>query len=67
MVPEAMDRELILKLKYLVNLAPGEFKVVRDRYAFFPRNEISHEALINALKAESDLKNIRNKEKPIGF
>ena len=48
-------------------LAPGDFKVVRDRYTFYPKEEINHQALIEALESEADLKNIHNYEKPIGF
>jgi SpoVK/Ycf46/Vps4 family AAA+-type ATPase len=55
------------KLNRLVNLAPGDFKVVRDRYAFYPDDEIGHTVLIEALETEADLKNIHNKEKHIGF
>ena len=55
------------KLKRLVNLAPGDFKVVRDRYAFYPPNEINHKALIEALEDEANLKNSHSNDKPIGF
>ena len=64
---ELFDKAEIGKLRRLKNLAPGDFKVVRDRYAFYPENEINHHVLIEALKAEADLKNILNNEKPIGF
>ena len=55
------------KIKRLVNLTPGDFKVVRDRYVFYPPNEINHKILIEALEAEADLKNIHSNEKSIGF
>jgi SpoVK/Ycf46/Vps4 family AAA+-type ATPase len=67
MAGAALDQTGTAKLKRLVKLAPGDFKVVRDRYAFYPENEINHEVLIEALEAEADLKSIHNNEKKIGF
>ena len=64
---DSFDQAETGKLRRLKNLAPGDFKVVRDRYAFYPENKINHNVLIEALKAEADLKNILNNEKPIGF
>jgi len=55
------------KLERIKNLAPGDFKVVRDRYSFFPENEVSQELLIDALEAEANLKNSHGNQKPIGF
>jgi len=43
-------------LKRLSNLAPGDFKVVRDRYAFYPTNDIGHSLLIEALQREGEFK-----------
>jgi transitional endoplasmic reticulum ATPase len=54
-------------LMKLHNLSPGDFKTVRDRYAFFPSEELSHEMLLNALKEESSIKDIHKGSKPIGF
>jgi SpoVK/Ycf46/Vps4 family AAA+-type ATPase len=67
MAGDPLDQTGTGKLKRLVNLAPGDFKVVRDRYAFYPPNEINHNVLIGALEAEADLKNGHSNEKPIGF
>jgi len=48
-------------------LAPGDYKVVRDPFAFAPTETMTHEALIQALKKETELK-IRHLEKKIvGF
>ena len=55
------------KLSRLSNLAPGDFKVVRDRYSFYPENDINHKVLLEALETEADLKNSHNNEKAIGF
>jgi len=62
-----LDQDQIRKLRKHRNLAPGDFKVVRDRYTFYPKEEINHTTLIEALAVEADLKNIHNHEKPIGF
>ena len=62
-----LDEKGTGSLRKLSNLAPGDFKVVRDRYAFYPKIEISHKVLIEALEVEADLKNSHNNEKQIGF
>ncbi len=62
-----LDRTAAGKLGRVRLLAPGDFKVVRDRYAFYPRNEIDHKGLIKALESEARLKSSHNNEKPIGF
>ena len=55
------------KVKQIRNLAPGDFKVVRDRYSFYPREDINHRLLIEALEKEAALKVHRNQRKHIGF
>ncbi|NNL77358.1 MAG: ATP-binding protein, partial [Desulfobacterales bacterium] len=64
---ESLDQACSSKIGKLLNLAPGDFKVVRDRYLFYPRNEIYHKVLIEALEAEANLKNSHNNQKKIGF
>ncbi len=49
------------------NLAPGDFKIVRDRFSFYSRKEITHEILVQALLEESQIKVGRNRTNPIGF
>ena len=44
------------ELKRTENLAPGDFKLVRDRYSFHPQSDINHAMLIDALKNETKLK-----------
>ncbi|NVM23326.1 MAG: ATP-binding protein [Desulfobacterales bacterium] len=51
----------------IVDLSPGDFKVVRDRFSFYPRKELSHQVLVQALKEESELKVIHKGRKHIGF
>jgi SpoVK/Ycf46/Vps4 family AAA+-type ATPase len=55
------------EIKAMQNLAPGDFKVVRDRYSFYPREDINHHTLIEALKKEAELKNRHNHSRQIGF
>jgi hypothetical protein len=49
------------------NLTPGDFKIVRDRYAFYPADELCHEMLIRSLAEESSIKNAQQGRKTIGF
>jgi len=49
------------------NLAPGDFKVVRDRYSFYPKQDIDHWSLIKALQDEADLKDLSRNKRKIGF
>jgi hypothetical protein len=55
------------ELQRIKNLAPGDFKVVRDRYSFHPQSDINHILLIDALKNEAKLKTKHGKVNRIGF
>jgi hypothetical protein len=55
------------EVKQIQNLAPGDFKVVGDRYSFYPRDDIHHGILIEALKREAELKMKLEGKKQIGF
>ncbi len=59
--------EDISSLRRLTRLAPGDFKVVRDRFAFVPGKEISHKILVQALKEEAELKMASMEKKVVGF
>lgn len=48
-------------------LAPGDFKIVRDRFSFYPPEELRHEKLISALRFEGSYKMSAMKNKKIGF
>lgn len=48
-------------------LTPGDFRVVRDRYAIMPKDRITPAAMIEALREESHMKKMHRGEKPIGF
>jgi SpoVK/Ycf46/Vps4 family AAA+-type ATPase len=40
--PEKLDNVARTELQRIKNLAPGDFKVVRDRYSFHPQRDINH-------------------------
>jgi transitional endoplasmic reticulum ATPase len=40
----------------MTNLAPGDFRVVRDQYNFYPTGQTKHRDLLNALSVEAKLK-----------
>jgi hypothetical protein len=42
----------------LTNLAPGDFKTVRDRFVFHPPEAVNHQKLVDALAEESKIKDI---------
>jgi SpoVK/Ycf46/Vps4 family AAA+-type ATPase len=54
------------ELEGIENLAPGDFKVVRDRYSFYPKQDIDHWSLVKALQEEADLKDISRTKRKIG-
>ena len=55
------------ELKSIESLTPGDFRVVKSKFQFKVRQEISHKALIAALKDESKLKQIHSGKKAVGF
>jgi len=54
-------------LKRITDLAPGDFRLVRDRFCFYPRQELSHELLIEDLRRESEGKDLHRGRRRIGF
>ena len=54
-------------LKGLSGLTPGDFKAVRDRFAFRNKKDITHQALLTALADEARLKDCHAGVKNIGF
>lgn len=55
------------KLAGISNLAPGDFKIVRDRYIFSQDRNLTHDQLIQALMREAGIKEQFFNTKPIGF
>jgi transitional endoplasmic reticulum ATPase len=62
-----LNEALQNNLQNLKNLAPGDFKVVRDRFSFYPAEEIHHELLIESLEEEARLKPESATKNKIGF
>jgi hypothetical protein len=54
-------------LKGLENLAPGDFKTVRDRFALHPQAALSLRVLVEALAEETRVKAAHSRKHPIGF
>ncbi|MFH1435593.1 MAG: AAA family ATPase [Pseudomonadota bacterium] len=54
-------------LEAIRNLAPGDFRVVRDRFAFSPPGEATHEALVRALQEEAAVKASQAGNRITGF
>jgi len=61
---DTVSRKELKRVKFL---APGDFKVVRDRYSFHPKSDINHKLLIDALKNEAKHKTNHKQVKRIGF
>ena len=62
-----LDKELERELKGIIGLTPGDFRVVRDQFRFRAKEDICHEALVEALKEEARVKDIHAGRKSIGF
>jgi len=49
------------------NLTPGDFRIVRDRFAIFPQERVTHSMMLQALKEESRIKKLQEGKKTFGF
>ncbi|MBC8180427.1 ATP-binding protein [candidate division KSB1 bacterium] len=67
LIKSPMNNETTEALIKIIDLSPGDFKTVRDRYSFYPGKELNHQILIGALQEEARLKKIHQGDKPIGF
>jgi SpoVK/Ycf46/Vps4 family AAA+-type ATPase len=67
MVNSRIDEKSLGELKKISDLSPGDFKTVRDRYSFYPIEDLNHEILVQALKEEAGIKNMHKGNKNIGF
>ncbi|MBW2630503.1 MAG: ATP-binding protein [Deltaproteobacteria bacterium] len=52
-----MDEQNERLLMNITDLAPGDFRIVRDRFSFYAKEQVSHPILIDALEAEVKAKN----------
>jgi SpoVK/Ycf46/Vps4 family AAA+-type ATPase len=64
---DMIDTSSFKQLKQIENLAPGDFKLVRNRYSFHPKKDIKHAILIDSLKKETNMKTKHRQIKRIGF
>ena len=67
LVGSDLEKGLQNKLKNIECLTPGDFKIVKTKFQFKNEDEITHEALIEALKQEATIKEIHMGKKAIGF
>ena len=62
-----IDNESKTSLGAITALTPGDFKTVRDRYSFHPREELTHKILVETLRDEAQIKKLFNRDQSIGF
>ena len=67
LIDESPAQANLEELQDITNLAPGDFKVVRDRYFFYPRDEVNHGILVQALREEAKIKAFQKGKKEVGF
>lgn len=67
MISATLEQTAISRLLTLHNLTPGDFKIVRDRFAFYTKDTLTHDLFIDALVGESKLKSYQSGERMIGF
>jgi SpoVK/Ycf46/Vps4 family AAA+-type ATPase len=44
------------KIQQINHLTPGDFKVIRDRYSFYPSENVDHSMMVEALQEEAEIK-----------
>jgi SpoVK/Ycf46/Vps4 family AAA+-type ATPase len=54
-------------LENIGDLTPGDFRVVRDRFAISPPERVTHDMMVQALREESQIKKMQEGKKPLGF
>ncbi|MGO9572576.1 MAG: AAA family ATPase, partial [Desulfomonilaceae bacterium] len=67
LVGTPLESGLTIELKGIQVLTPGDFKIVKSKFQFKAKDEICHEALIEALQEEARVKRIHAGDKVIGF
>jgi hypothetical protein len=67
LIGKSLDTATAQSIKGLSGLTPGDFKAVRDRFAFKKKQDITHKAVISALADEARLKLCHAGLKNIGF
>ena len=68
LIKTPINSDMIKSLRRIENLAPRDFKTVRDRFGFYPQEELGHQIFIEALAEEAEIKNIHeNNRYALGF
>lgn len=67
LVGTPMDDQAKSVLNRITNLAPGDFKTVRDRFVFHSPGSLTHQILVEALLEESGIKDAHTQKRSIGF
>jgi AAA+ superfamily predicted ATPase len=67
LVKSRMGTPILSQLKAISRLAPGDFRIVKDKVRFKNSKKVTHEFLVEALREEARAKAIHSGEKPIGF
>jgi SpoVK/Ycf46/Vps4 family AAA+-type ATPase len=67
LIKTPINADIIKLLRRIENLAPGDFKTVRDRFAFYPQEELGHQVFVEALTEEAEIKYNHNNKRCIGF
>jgi SpoVK/Ycf46/Vps4 family AAA+-type ATPase len=63
-----LDEKNEKSLMDISDLAPGDFRIVRDKFSFYTQEKINHDLLLQALKEEARIKSIhKSGRKRIGF
>jgi len=55
------------RLAQISPLAPGDFRIVRDRLSLSPSDTVTHDGMVKALEEETKIKKFQSREKEIGF
>jgi SpoVK/Ycf46/Vps4 family AAA+-type ATPase len=64
---QPLEPSLVDELIMISDLAPGDFRVVRDRCSLSPTEKVTHAVLVGALREEARVKKTHKGEKEIGF
>jgi hypothetical protein len=63
-----LEEEIEESLLKISDLAPGDFRVVRDRFSFYPKEQVTPRIMIDALEAEVRTKKVHKQHGgKIGF
>ncbi len=67
LVGSLLAEEEAAALQRMTNLTPGDFRMVRDRFALQPAGTLNHRMLVEAMAEESRLKATQTNKRMIGF